>query len=150
MSMLASAPRSRRSIGAMRRTVICCLIALLGTAGFAPAALAGSVVYANTNLGANGWWRNPTGNQLTTALNYNRMSIQENWPVKVILCWNYAQSVFRGVTLPCGWPGNWYNTVFSGMQFHQISDTYGGQYGMQAICENVNPRTAHGYCAWYY
>lgn len=145
-----AAPSIRPRMGRLRRTLICCLIALTGLGGAAPAAVAGSIVYANTNLGAGGWWRNPTGTQLTTALNYNRMSIEQSWPVRAIGCWSYAQTVFHGVTLPCGWPGHWYTMIFSGIKFLQINDTYNGAYGMQAICENVNPHTANGYCAWYY
>lgn len=139
-------PRARR----LRRTLICCLVALTGLAPLAPAAAGASVVYANTNLGAGGWWRNPNGATLTTILNFNRISIDQSWTVRAILCWNYAQTTYRGVTLPCGWPGPWYTQVFTGNKFLQINDTFGGNYGMQAICENPNPNTANGYCAWYY
>jgi hypothetical protein len=149
MTAPVSAGARAHRVGRTRRLLVALVIAISCLAGFSPSALGATHVYADTALGAGGWWRNPSGQQLTTAMNFNRMSIQQSWPVRAIVCWNYTSSVFHGVTLPCGWPGHWYSQVFSGIQFIQVTDTYNHIYGLQNLCENVNPNTANGYCAWY-
>lgn len=144
----------RRTVKGVRRVLILAFVALFGLGGMAPVALAGTVNYAyGTNqspLGAGGWWRNPGGQQLTTALNFNRMSLDNGGFVRAIICYAYWNTVFHGVTLPCGWPGNWYTQIYSGANFLQVPDTYGHSIGMQAICENVNGVGVAGYCSWYY
>ncbi len=83
-------------------------------------------------------------------LNFNRMSVTTSSPVRAIICWNYYSTVFHGVALPCGWPGWWHTAIFSGIKFLQVNDTYGHIYGMEGICENINPGNLSGYCSWYY
>lgn len=141
-----------RTVKGVRRALILAFVALFGLAGMAPVAVAGTVNYAygssQSPLGGGGWWRNPTGQQLTTALNFNRMSAPGGY-VRAIICYAYWNTVFHGVTLPCGWPGWWYTSIYSGINNLQVPDTYGHSIGMQAICENVNGNIA-GYCSWYY
>ena len=131
----------------LRHWILTSLCALLLLPVFATAA---PHVYANGTLGANGWWRNPTGNVLTSNMNWNRISLTTSATVYVPVCWAYAPSVFRGVSLPCGWPGYWMDAVFGDYDgFHQVSDTYGGAYPMQLLCINGSPVNRSGYCSWY-